>query len=95
VRSRAAGGQESSADRLSQEKTLSGLLNRCLADWIAQHDRREIEVRLAMDKGRIRGAVAVLRRDLVDRLDRGLVLHLNLEDARGAQRSRGGPRSQG
>lgn len=37
------------AKRLSHEKTLSGLLNRCLADWIAQHDRREVEARLAME----------------------------------------------
>ena len=34
-----------------------------------------------IDKGRIRGVAAVLRRDLLDRVDRGLVLHLNLEDA--------------
>ena len=35
------------ARRLSREKTLSGLLNICLADWIAQHSRKEIEIRLA------------------------------------------------
>jgi len=35
------------ARRLSREKTLSGLLNTCLADWIAQHSRKEIEARLA------------------------------------------------
>ena len=35
------------AKRLSKEKTLSGLLNSCLADWIAQHSRQEIEARLA------------------------------------------------
>lgn len=32
---------------LSKEKTLSGLLNSCLAAWIAQHSRKEIETRLA------------------------------------------------
>jgi len=35
------------ARELSTEKTLSGLLNSCLADWIAQHSRKEIETRLA------------------------------------------------
>ncbi len=34
------------AKRLSGEKTLSGLLNNCLADWIAQHSRRELKKRL-------------------------------------------------
>jgi len=37
------------ARKLSKEKTLSGLLNTCLADWIAQHSRREIEARLARE----------------------------------------------
>jgi hypothetical protein len=37
------------ARRLAREKTLSGLLNRCPADWIAQHDRHEIEARLAKE----------------------------------------------
>jgi hypothetical protein len=37
------------ARQLSREKTLSGLLNRCLAEWIAQHDRREVEARLAKE----------------------------------------------
>ena len=35
------------ARELSKAKTLSGLLNRCLADWIGQHSRQEIEARLA------------------------------------------------
>ncbi len=35
------------ARELSKEKTLSGLLNTCLAEWIAQHSRKEIEIRLA------------------------------------------------
>lgn len=35
------------AKRLSREKTLSGLLNSCLADWIAQHSKKELEARLA------------------------------------------------
>jgi hypothetical protein len=37
------------ARQLSRERTLSGLLNRCLADWVAQHDRREVEARLAKE----------------------------------------------
>jgi hypothetical protein len=32
---------------VARGKTLSGRLNSCLADWIAQHSRKEIEVRLA------------------------------------------------
>lgn len=34
------------AKRLSPKATLSGLLNTCLADWIAQHNRRELKDRL-------------------------------------------------
>ena len=34
------------AKRLSEQTTLSGLLNTCLADWIAQHSRRELKARL-------------------------------------------------
>jgi len=34
------------AKKLSRETTLSGLLNTCLADWIAQHNRRELKARL-------------------------------------------------
>ncbi len=34
------------AKRLSDQTTLSGLLNACLADWIAQHSRRELKARL-------------------------------------------------
>ena len=34
------------ARALSDERTLSGLLNRCLADWIARGKQREIEARL-------------------------------------------------
>jgi hypothetical protein len=34
------------AKRLSDQTTLSGLLNTCLADWIAQHGRRELKARL-------------------------------------------------
>lgn len=37
------------AKKLSKEKTLSGLLNACLADWIGQHNRKEIEARLARE----------------------------------------------
>jgi hypothetical protein len=34
------------AKKLSGETTLSALLNNCLADWIAQHGRRELKARL-------------------------------------------------
>jgi hypothetical protein len=34
------------AKKLSDQTTLSGLLNVCLADWIAQHSRRELKARL-------------------------------------------------
>ena len=34
------------AKKLSGERTLSALLNNCLADWIAQHSRRELKARL-------------------------------------------------
>jgi hypothetical protein len=34
------------AKKLSGETTLSGLLNSCLAEWIAQHDRKELKARL-------------------------------------------------
>ncbi len=34
------------AKKLSGETTLSGLLNTCLAEWIAQHSRRELKARL-------------------------------------------------
>jgi hypothetical protein len=34
------------AKKLSRETTLSGLLNACLADWIARHRRRELKARL-------------------------------------------------
>ena len=34
------------AKKLSRETTLSALLNNCLADWIAQHSRRELKARL-------------------------------------------------
>lgn len=34
------------AKKLSPETTLSGLLNTCLAEWIAQHSRRELKARL-------------------------------------------------
>jgi hypothetical protein len=34
------------AKKLSGETTLSGLLNICLADWIAQHSRKELKARL-------------------------------------------------
>ena len=34
------------AKKLSRETTLSGLLNNCLAEWIAQHRRRALKARL-------------------------------------------------
>jgi Bacterial antitoxin of type II TA system, VapB len=34
------------AKKLSNQTTLSGLLNTCLAEWIAQHSRRELKARL-------------------------------------------------
>jgi hypothetical protein len=34
------------AKKLSPETTLSGLLNTCLAEWIAQHSRKELKARL-------------------------------------------------
>ena len=34
------------AKKLSGERTLSALLNSCLAEWIAQHSRRELKARL-------------------------------------------------
>lgn len=37
------------ARKLSPQKSLSGLLNACLADWIAQHDRKQLEARLAAE----------------------------------------------
>ncbi len=37
------------ARKLSRERTLSGLLNTCLADWIHEHTRKEIEDRLARE----------------------------------------------
>ena len=37
------------AKRLSDKSTLSGLLNDCLADWIARHDKRELKNRLIQE----------------------------------------------
>jgi Arc/MetJ family transcription regulator len=34
------------AKKISGASTLSALLNSCLADWIAQHGRRELKTRL-------------------------------------------------
>jgi 4-alpha-glucanotransferase len=34
------------ARKLSSKTTLSALLNSCLADWVAQHSRRELKARL-------------------------------------------------
>jgi putative antitoxin of VapBC-like toxin-antitoxin system len=37
------------ARKLSREKSLSGLLNTCLSDWIAHHSQKELEARLAAE----------------------------------------------
>jgi hypothetical protein len=37
------------AKKLSPETTLSGLLNSCLADWIANHNRKELKTRLVAE----------------------------------------------
>jgi hypothetical protein len=37
------------AKKLSSQSTLSGLLNDCLADWIARHDKRELTNRLIQE----------------------------------------------
>ena len=37
------------AKRLSPETTMSGLLNNCLAEWIARHIRRELKRRLVAE----------------------------------------------
>jgi hypothetical protein len=37
------------AKRLSNQTTLSGLLNECLADWIARYDKRELKNRLIQE----------------------------------------------
>jgi hypothetical protein len=35
------------AREISTDRTLSALLDRCLADWIARHTQKEIDARLA------------------------------------------------
>jgi hypothetical protein len=37
------------AKKLSPETTLSGLLNSCLADWIANYTRKELKMRLVAE----------------------------------------------
>jgi hypothetical protein len=37
------------AKRLSPDTTMSGLLNHCLAEWIARHSRRELKSRLVAE----------------------------------------------
>ncbi len=37
------------AKKYSEEKTLSGLLNACLASWVRQHSGKELEARLARE----------------------------------------------
>jgi hypothetical protein len=37
------------ARKLSSQRTLSGLLNECLAERVAQRSRREVEARLAAE----------------------------------------------
>ena len=37
------------AKKISRQKNLSGLLNTCLADWVARRNNTEIENRLARE----------------------------------------------
>lgn len=37
------------AKKISGESNLSGLLNTCLADWVARHSQKEIESRLTRE----------------------------------------------
>ena len=37
------------AKKLSPDTTMSGLLNNCLAEWIARHNRKELKTRLAAE----------------------------------------------
>ena len=37
------------ARKLSPETTMSGLLNNCLAEWIARHSRRQLKSRLVAE----------------------------------------------
>lgn len=37
------------AKKISGESNLSGLLNTCLADWVARHSQKEIERRLTRE----------------------------------------------
>ena len=37
------------AKKISGQKSLSGLLNTCLADWVARRNKTEIESRLARE----------------------------------------------
>jgi hypothetical protein len=39
----------SKAKQLSSEKTLSGLLNQCLADWVRKHSLNDLDDRLAKE----------------------------------------------
>lgn len=39
----------SEAKKFSSEKTLSGLLNQCLEDWVRRHSLQELEARLAQE----------------------------------------------
>lgn len=39
----------SKAKQFSSEKTLSGLLNQCLAAWVRQHSSRELDARLSKE----------------------------------------------
>ena len=37
------------AKKISGKSSLNGLLNTCLADWVARHSQKEIENRLARE----------------------------------------------
>ena len=54
------------ARALSDERTLSGLLNRCLADWIAHGRQREIEAHLRKEYALGAPESAKVSRELAD-----------------------------
>lgn len=72
---------------------LSSVKGKAVAERLVQPILRATETRLpkdsralcdqvrTIDKGRVRSAAGVLNSDLMGRVDRGLILHLQLEDA--------------
>lgn len=51
------------AKKLSPDTTMSGLLNNCLAEWIARHNRKELKIRLAAEYRAARGESRRVSRD--------------------------------